>query len=96
MQYKLTTPVTREDLAPLQAGDTVLLSGTVYTARDAAHQRMMELLDEGRAPPLPRGGRRRLLRGPHPGAARARSSAPPAPPPAAGWTPTPPACWTWG
>ena len=47
MQYKLTTPVTRKDLAPLRAGDTVLLSGTVYTARDAAHQRMMELLDRG-------------------------------------------------
>ena len=47
MQYKLKTPVTREDLAPLKAGDTVLLSGTVYTARDAAHKRMMELLDKG-------------------------------------------------
>ena len=47
MQHKLTTPVTREDLAPLKAGDTVLLSGTVYTARDAAHKRMMELLDKG-------------------------------------------------
>lgn len=45
MQHKLTTPVTREDLAPLKAGDTVLLSGVVYTARDAAHKRMMELLD---------------------------------------------------
>ncbi len=44
MQYKLKTPVTREDLAPLKAGDTVLLSGTVYTARDAAHKRMMERL----------------------------------------------------
>ena len=51
MQYKLTTPVTKEMLAPLKAGDTVLLSGTVYTARDAAHQRMMELLDRGE--PLP-------------------------------------------
>ena len=36
MQYRLTTPVTREELAPLKAGDTVLLSGVVYTARDAA------------------------------------------------------------
>ena len=40
MQYKLRTPVTREDLAPLRTGDTVLLSGAVYTARDAAHKRM--------------------------------------------------------
>ena len=37
MQYKLTTPCTAEDLAPLKAGDTVLLSGVVYTARDQAH-----------------------------------------------------------
>ena len=53
MQHKLTTPVTREDLAPLRAGDTVLLSGTVYTARDAAHKRMMELLDAGEGLPFP-------------------------------------------
>ena len=51
MEYKLTTPVTKEDLAPLKAGDTVLLSGTVYTARDAAHKRLMERLDAGE--PLP-------------------------------------------
>ena len=53
MQFKLTTPVAKEDLAPLRAGDTVLLSGTVYTARDAAHKRMMELLDAGEALPFP-------------------------------------------
>lgn len=53
MQYKLTTPVAKEDLAPLRAGDTMLLSGTVYTARDAAHKRMMELLDAGEALPFP-------------------------------------------
>lgn len=53
MQHKLTTPVTREDLAPLKAGDTVLLSGVVYTARDAAHKRMMELLDKGEPLPFP-------------------------------------------
>ena len=52
MQYHLTTPVTREDLAPLKAGDTVLLSGVVYTARDAAHGRMAELLDKGEALPF--------------------------------------------
>lgn len=51
MEYKLTTPVTREDLAQLRAGDTVILSGIVYTARDAAHKRMIEALDAGQ--PLP-------------------------------------------
>ena len=47
MQYVLKTPLSKQDLAPLKAGDTVLLSGVVYTARDAAHARMMELLDKG-------------------------------------------------
>ena len=37
--------------AELKAGDMILLSGTIYTARDAAHKRMMSLLDEGK--PLP-------------------------------------------
>ena len=36
---KLTTPLTEEDVKSLHAGDHVLLSGVVYTARDAAHLR---------------------------------------------------------
>lgn len=66
MQYKLTTPVTREDLAPLRAGDTVLLSGVVYTARDAAHKRMMELLDRGEPLPFPVEGSALYYVGPTP------------------------------
>ena len=38
-------------LPGLRAGDRVLLSGTIYTARDAAHKRLFELLDENK--PLP-------------------------------------------
>ena len=53
MLHRLNTPVKREELAPLRAWDTVLLSGTVYTARDAAHKRMMELLDAGQSLPFP-------------------------------------------
>ena len=41
------SPCTAQELAPLKAGDTVLLSGVVYTARDQAHKRMMEALDKG-------------------------------------------------
>ena len=67
MQYKLTTPVTREDLAPLKAGDTVLLSGTVYTARDAAHKRMFQLLDENKPLPFPLEGAVIYYAGPTPG-----------------------------
>lgn len=52
MQHILQTPLSREALAPLRAGDTVLLSGVVYTARDAAHARMAELLDQGRELPF--------------------------------------------
>ncbi len=51
MEYRLTTPCTAEELAPLKAGDTVLLSGVVYTARDQAHRRMTEALEKGE--PLP-------------------------------------------
>ena len=52
MEYRLNTPVTKEELSVLRAGDRVLLSGTVYTARDAAHQRMMERLDRGETLPF--------------------------------------------
>ena len=66
MQYKLTAPVTRKDLEPLRAGDTVLLSGVVYTARDAAHKRMMELLDQGKPLPFPVEGSALYYVGPTP------------------------------
>ena len=48
---RLTAPLTPEAVRSLRAGDQVLLSGTVYTARDAAHLRMLECIREGR--PLP-------------------------------------------
>lgn len=48
---ELTTPLTKEKIASLKAGDEVLLSGTVYTGRDAAHKRMMALIEENK--PLP-------------------------------------------
>ena len=83
MQYELTTPCTAADLAPLKAGDTVLLSGVVYTARDQAHKRMLEALDKGEKLPFDLEGSAIYYVGP----ARAKSSAPPAPPPADGWTP---------
>ena len=48
---ELTTPLTEEKLKDLKAGDKVLLSGTIYTARDAAHKRIVELIDKKE--PLP-------------------------------------------
>ncbi|MDH6603209.1 fumarate hydratase subunit beta [Bacilli bacterium PM5-9] len=50
-QKKIQTPLTHEVLAGLKSGDQVLLSGTIYTARDAAHARMVQALDENK--PLP-------------------------------------------
>jgi fumarate hydratase subunit beta len=46
-------PLTREKAAALSAGDRVLLCGVLYTARDAAHKRIMELLDGGKPLPFP-------------------------------------------
>ncbi len=51
-EYKLTTPLTDEDIIKLKAGDKVYLSGVVYTARDAAHMRMVKALDEGKELPF--------------------------------------------
>lgn len=48
---KLTTPLTKEKAETLKAGDQVLLSGTIYTGRDAAHKRLVALVEEGK--PLP-------------------------------------------
>ena len=45
MEKHITTPLTDEKVRDLHAGDYVYLSGTVYTARDAAHKRMFEALD---------------------------------------------------
>ena len=66
MQYKLTTPCTVEELAKLRAGDTVLLSGVVYTARDQAHKRMLEALDKGEPLPFPLEGSAIYYVGPTP------------------------------
>ena len=40
-------PLTREEARSLRAGETVLLTGTIYTGRDAAHKRLIQRLDEG-------------------------------------------------
>ncbi len=45
--HLLTPPLTDEQILELRAGDKVLISGTIYTARDAAHKRLVELLDQG-------------------------------------------------
>jgi fumarate hydratase subunit beta len=51
-EYSLKTPLTEEDVRKLVAGDKVSLSGTVYTARDAAHKCLVELLEQGKELPM--------------------------------------------
>ena len=49
---KITFPITEEQLNDLKAGDRVLASGYLYTARDAAHKRMYALLCDGKSLPI--------------------------------------------
>ncbi len=51
MVKKIMLPLTDEILAGLKAGDNILLTGTMYVGRDAAHKRMVEALEQGK--PLP-------------------------------------------
>jgi len=50
-RHYLTTPITPEQARAIRSGDEVYITGTIYTARDAAHKRMVEDLEAGR--PLP-------------------------------------------
>ncbi len=52
MKKYLQTPLTDEKLADLKMGDFVYLSGTIYTARDAAHDRFVKLINEGKSLPI--------------------------------------------
>lgn len=52
MNRHINVPMTKEKAASLKAGDYVYLTGTIYTARDAAHKRMDEALDRGEALPF--------------------------------------------
>lgn len=52
-RHYLQAPLAAEDAAMLRSGDMVFLSGTVYTARDAAHARLSALLDQGAPLPFP-------------------------------------------
>ncbi len=52
MHYTITAPFNRDLAKTLKAGDTVSLSGIIYTARDAAHKKMIELLNQGKELPF--------------------------------------------
>lgn len=66
MDRYMKVPISKEDAADLKAGDYVYLTGTVYTARDAAHKRMQETLDRGEELPFDVKGNMIYYMGPSP------------------------------
>lgn len=52
MDKKITAPISKEEAKKLRAGDYVYITGTIYTARDAAHKRMYESLEKGESLPI--------------------------------------------
>lgn len=65
-QIRLTTPLKAEDIEKLRIGDSVLLNGIIYTARDAAHKRMVELLSKNELLPFELNGQVIYYVGPTP------------------------------
>lgn len=66
MEKYISAPIKKEELADLQAGDYVYITGTIYTARDAAHKRMQETLDRGESLPITMEGNLIYYMGPSP------------------------------
>lgn len=66
MERHITAPIDKETAKELRAGDYVYLTGTIYTARDAAHKRMQEALDKGEELPLAMQGNVIYYMGPSP------------------------------
>lgn len=52
MEKHINAPIEKEDIQSLEAGDYVYITGTIYTARDAAHKRMYESLEKGERLPV--------------------------------------------
>ncbi|MBQ9952494.1 MAG: Fe-S-containing hydro-lyase [Clostridia bacterium] len=52
MKKIITTPLTREKIRELKSGESVYITGTIYTARDAAHKRLCELVAQGKELPM--------------------------------------------
>jgi len=65
-KIKIATPITGEAIALLEAGDSVAVSGVIYTARDAAHRRLAEMLERGEEMPFAFEGSAVYYAGPSP------------------------------
>ena len=92
MQYTLNTPLTKDKLQNLKAGDYVCLSGTIYSARDAAHLRMHQALAESEALPIPLSDAAIYYMGPLPPGTLTLWGLP-GPPHLPEWTNIPLNCW---
>lgn len=66
MERHIKAPITPEEAKELKAGDYIYITGTIYTARDAAHKRMQEALDKGEELPFPIKGNMIYYMGPSP------------------------------
>ena len=66
MDYHIKVPITARDVQKLKSGDYVYLTGTIYTARDAAHKRMKETLDQNKSFPFEIKGSMIYYMGPSP------------------------------
>ncbi len=66
MEKYLSLPLTEESIAELKSGDKILLTGTLYVARDAAHKRLVESLDRGEPLPFDISGQAVYYMGPSP------------------------------
>ena len=66
MKIEITAPIDKDTIKTLKAGDMVFISGTIYTARDAAHKRMDETLNKGESLPIELEGNLIYYMGPSP------------------------------
>lgn len=66
MERRISTPLDKETIRTLKAGDSLLLSGVIYTARDAAHKRMCEDYEKGIPFPMELSGQLIYYAGPCP------------------------------
>ena len=66
MEYQIQAPLIEEEIRQLRAGDYVYITGTIYTARDAAHKRMFEAWQQGKALPIDLQGNVIYYMGPSP------------------------------
>ena len=99
MPVSITTPLSRDQARTLRSGDSCLLSGVIYTARDAAHKRLCELAEQGKPLPIDMTDAVIYYVGPTPARPGAGPFRPRRPPrrswPMRTWARRPSAAWRW-